>query len=133
MVQDRNRKMSSTGGSINNRNNHQNYLKSPGSAKSIDSRGSKKIGNNKPVLGKRTPSVYDSDTESSKMRKANNNRASPYRQTSRPLNTSNSAKKKYQPKNGGKFNNISNLNNPNINNRSNRSRSRSQGKSVKRK
>ena len=67
------------------------------------------------------------------MRKANNNRTSPYRQVSRPLNTSNSATKKYQPKNGGKFSNISNIHNANINNRSNRSRSRSQGKSVKRK
>ena len=132
-MMNKNRKMGSTGATSVNRKS-QMYMKSPGSARSsVDSRGSKKANNVNKGGSRKAPSVYDSDTESSRMRKANNGRNSPYRQASRPMNTSNSAKKKYQPKNGGKFSNISNLNNANINNRSNRSRSRSQGKSIKRK
>ncbi len=56
----------------------------------------------KNVIKKKKSSVYDSDTESSRMRKLNNNRSSPFRQTSsRPKqhnmsnlsNLSNSGKK----------------------------------------
>ena len=86
---------------------------------SVNSRNSKTKGVN---YKNKNPSVYDSDTESSRMRRANNGRASPYRQSSRPSTSAN--KKQNQPRNT-KYSNISNLyTNPNT--RNNRSRSRSQ-------
>lgn len=53
---------------------------------------------NQPVTKKpatKRSSVYDSDTESSKLRKANNSKVSPFRQTSKPSggNVSNSSKR----------------------------------------
>lgn len=49
--------------------------------------------NTKKLVTKRS-SVYDSDTESSKMRRANNSKVSPFRQTSKPSgNVSNSSKR----------------------------------------
>lgn len=131
MMDNKNKNKKITPSSYNHKRNDM-FMRSPGSAKSVDSQRSKNkgIANNRPTSGRKAPSVYDSDTESSKMRRQTNNRVSPYRQGTNP---SNSAKKKYEPKKGGKFNNISNLNNANVNNRSNRSRSRSQSKSVRRK
>lgn len=111
-----------------------NMINSPrksdnGSIKSTSSISKKKPnGNstNKNIPVKKNSSVFDSDTESSRMRK--NGRASPYRQSSRPLNTSNSAKKKEQQRTNAisKYSNISNLY------KKDRSRSRSKSKSVKR-
>lgn len=59
---------------------------------SIKSNNSKKQTNKNMV--RNNSSIYDSDTESSRMRKNNIGRASPYRQNAKPNNKSNSAKKK---------------------------------------
>lgn len=77
-----------------------NVLNSPrksenGSIRSTSSINKKKPNNNstkKNIPIRKNSSVFDSDTESSRMRR--NGKASPYRQSSRPLNSSNSAKKK---------------------------------------
>lgn len=66
-------------------------VKSSGSKKSVTNRSTKKIA---PAI--KNSSIYDSDTESSRMRRNNNNNVSPYRQSSRPLNASKSAKKREQ-------------------------------------
>ena len=78
-----------------------NILNSPrksdnGSVKSNNSQSKKNLNNksNSKVGVRKNSSIYDSDTESSKLRKQNNGTVSPYRQSSRPLNTSNSGKKK---------------------------------------
>ena len=113
--------------------NH-NYINSPkkSDAKSLKSKNQKSQSQKKNSIGRRNPSVYDSDTESSRMRKASHYRASPYRQGSRPVNGSTSAKKKVDHGRGTpRYNNISNLYKKNENGKLNRSRSRSQ--SVRRK
>lgn len=75
--------------------------------------------------------MFDSDTESSRFR--NSGRVSPYRQSSRPLNSSKSAKKKENNRVNAmpKYSNISNLYNKDLANKE-RSRSKSKTKSIKR-
>jgi hypothetical protein len=73
-------------------------------------------------------SIYDSDTESSKMRRANNSKVSPFRQTGKPSNHSNSSKKKPQ-----NFTSTMNRFQGNIlsNSRERDNRSRSKSRSLK--
>lgn len=66
-------------------------VKSSGSVNSINKNKVSNKSSKKIIPTQRKSSVYDSDTESSRMR---NIGRSPYRQSSRPLNSSKSAKKK---------------------------------------
>ena len=88
----------------------------------IKHEGSKNVQKKKNVFPRKKSSVFDSDTESSRMRKLNNNRASPFRQGI-SSNLSNSGKKNLKNTSRSKYTNFSNLN-------TNKNRSRS--KSVKR-
>lgn len=82
--------------------------------------------NNKKVIISKKSSIYDSDTESSKLRKADNTKVSPFRQTNKPSQRSNSSKKKPQNYNATTMNRFQG----NLLNNS-RDRSRSKSRSVK--
>lgn len=107
------------------KSNKSNLSKSKGGLQTYLSKPASNNVNNKKSVTKRS-SVYDSDTESSKLRRANNSRVSPYRQTSKPSgNASNSSKRA-----SNNFTNTMNRFDRNILT-NNRERSRSKSRSVK--